>query len=157
MNVDGFIKLMMMTTSSYDNEALVAIRKANAILASANLTWEEFVLGLQKMPSQAPGEVQRSEYWRGQYENARRAQEAAVRAAEEATRRAQAAAAKTKGPHQFDAQEMQRLFKAAYARIRPGNRFIQYIDSLNEWWQDKGFLTWDQYKALRNAAGDPLP
>jgi hypothetical protein len=38
-----FVKLMMMTTSSHDQEALTAIRKANAILASANVNWEEFL------------------------------------------------------------------------------------------------------------------
>ena len=37
-------RLLAYTTSSNDHEALVAIRKANALLASWDITWEEFVL-----------------------------------------------------------------------------------------------------------------
>jgi hypothetical protein len=40
-----FIKLMMMTQSSSDQEALTALRKANAKLASINRNWEELLRG----------------------------------------------------------------------------------------------------------------
>jgi hypothetical protein len=43
MNTDIFTKLLMMTTSTHDNEALIAIRKANAMLASNNQNWAEFL------------------------------------------------------------------------------------------------------------------
>ena len=36
-------KLMSMTTSTNDNEALAFLRKANAILAKYNLTWTEIL------------------------------------------------------------------------------------------------------------------
>lgn len=42
IDLDKLIKLMMMTTSSNDHEALVALRKANAMLAENNQNWEEF-------------------------------------------------------------------------------------------------------------------
>lgn len=38
-----FSKLMGMTTSPHDNEALTAVRLANAMLIAENLTWREFL------------------------------------------------------------------------------------------------------------------
>ena len=38
-----FLKLMNLTTSSYDGEALNAIRMANAVLARTNQTWEDLL------------------------------------------------------------------------------------------------------------------
>jgi hypothetical protein len=49
MNFERFIKLMMMTTSSHDNEALSALRMANAELASLNRNWEEILRGKVKV------------------------------------------------------------------------------------------------------------
>jgi len=42
---EKFIKLMMMTTSDHEQEALVALRKANAYLAGMNRNWEEVLRG----------------------------------------------------------------------------------------------------------------
>lgn len=36
---------MMLTASSFDGEALTAIRKANAMLAAEKLNWEEYLSG----------------------------------------------------------------------------------------------------------------
>ena len=38
-----FLKLMSLTTSSFDGEALNAIRMANAVLARTNQTWEDLL------------------------------------------------------------------------------------------------------------------
>lgn len=43
MNVDKFTKLMQMTLSPNSNEALVALRLANNLLAEADLNWAEFI------------------------------------------------------------------------------------------------------------------
>ena len=43
--LERFTQLLAMTTSSFDNECLTAIRKANAMLAAKNMTWELFVKG----------------------------------------------------------------------------------------------------------------
>ena len=40
---EKILKLLQQTTTIYDNEALNAIRKANAILKKENLHWDEFV------------------------------------------------------------------------------------------------------------------
>lgn len=49
-----FTKLMMLTTSPHDGEALVALRKANAMLAAMNNNWEDFIQSRVKMTKEAP-------------------------------------------------------------------------------------------------------
>ena len=46
---EKFIKLMKMTTSSSEGEALNAIRMANALLLEANLDWADFLRGKAKI------------------------------------------------------------------------------------------------------------
>src|SRR6266699_3526606 len=41
------IKMLGMTASSHDGEALVAIRKANALLAESNMNWHEFLMSFR--------------------------------------------------------------------------------------------------------------
>ena len=68
MNVEMLTKLLMMTTSSHDGEALVAIRKANEMLARDRLNWQDVMKRLQSAkPYEAPeGEAARgSEAARG--------------------------------------------------------------------------------------------
>ena len=43
MDVTKLIKLMNLTTSTFDGEALNAIRKANLLLAESNISWIEFI------------------------------------------------------------------------------------------------------------------
>ena len=46
---EKFIKLMKMTTSPSEGEALNAIRMANALLLEANLDWDDFLRGKAKI------------------------------------------------------------------------------------------------------------
>lgn len=41
-----FAKLMMLTTSEFDGEALSALRKAQGMLLTSGLNWETFIVGL---------------------------------------------------------------------------------------------------------------
>ena len=43
MDLTRLIKLMNLTTSTFDGEALNAIRKANLLLAESNISWAEFI------------------------------------------------------------------------------------------------------------------
>lgn len=43
MDLVKLTKLMQLTTSSFDGEALNAIRKVNLFLAENNMTWEQFI------------------------------------------------------------------------------------------------------------------
>ena len=51
---ETFIKLMKMTTSNQDNEALVALRKANAIMMESNLDWEQLLKSKVTVKSDVP-------------------------------------------------------------------------------------------------------
>jgi len=51
---EKFIKLMMMTTSPSDGEALNACRMANGLLLEANLDWRDFLQGKAQIVS-TPG------------------------------------------------------------------------------------------------------
>lgn len=48
------IKLMGMTTSASDAEALVAIRKANAMLKVEGTSWSEFISGIKQQAAPRP-------------------------------------------------------------------------------------------------------
>lgn len=43
VDLDKFIKVMLMTTSTHDGEVLNAIRMANAMLVEQNINWREFL------------------------------------------------------------------------------------------------------------------
>lgn len=45
MDVDRFTKLMMLTTSDSDGEAVNALRVANKMLRAGGLNWEAFIAG----------------------------------------------------------------------------------------------------------------
>ena len=45
LKLDLFIKVLLMTTSDTDGEALAALRRANAMLRSANVDWDKLLRG----------------------------------------------------------------------------------------------------------------
>jgi len=53
-NLDKFIKLMMMTTSQHDNEALSALRLANAELTKIDVNWDQVIRGRVQINVAAP-------------------------------------------------------------------------------------------------------
>jgi len=127
---ERFVKLMMMTASDNDGEALVALRKANAILAEANVNWEEFLQAVdtnktvtakpkEKPPWDSDGFSDIGRNAHGQY---------------------------------TDADEINMLFEKVYAKTRPGSSFMEFLDSVHTWWENNGFLTEKQYSAIRKSA-----
>lgn len=44
MDRDKFIKVLKMTTSSHEGEALAAIRKVNDMISAANLQWDDLII-----------------------------------------------------------------------------------------------------------------
>jgi len=131
-----FVKLMSMTTSSHDGEALVAIRKANAILAEANVNWEEFLAALDQHSQQVV-----------------------------ASRSHMTPPSKRKGAQSppwsdyadagklyTDDIEIDRLFERVYDRVSSGNSFYEFIQSVHDYWIQKGYLTEAQYQAIKRAA-----
>lgn len=116
MNFERFIKLMMMTTTPNDNEALVALRMANAELASINRNWEE---------------VLRSKV--------------TVRGGSEETQ-------PPPGFHQHSGPEIDLWLEAALRRTPYHSSFRRFLESLQSFWEDRGYLTEKQYAVLKRAA-----
>lgn len=124
-----FIKLMMMTTSPIDAEALTALRKANAILAEANVNWEEFLTAL---------------------DITRRNKEASVKR-QQRQRNDENAFSNVAGERFDNADEINPMFERAFANTS-GKGFRDFLESVHEWWTSKGFLTERQYQSVKKAA-----
>lgn len=111
-----FIKLMMLSTSPNDGEALTALRKANAKLHSIGRNWEELLRGkvaVSDFPD-APslgGDLRR-------------------------------------GIKHTDAA-IQIILDDLMSEVRGG--FRDYIESVNEWWETRGYLTDKQYEVIKKA------
>lgn len=134
-----FVKLMMMTTSPNDAEALTALRKANAMLASANVNWAEYL----SKGATAPKEDQT--YRTPPSQRQRRANEGNPFTA--------AAGGGTSSSEKFDDEkEINKLFEQAFRNATGG--FAAFLESVHEWWEEKGFLTSKQYYAVKRAAGE---
>lgn len=115
-SIEQFTKLMMMTTSPNDNEALTAIRKANAMLAASNNNWQDFIKGKVKMVSTY--ETQTDSDSSNKHTNA---------------------------------QEINMWFDEICSNPRTSLGFLDFIESVRSWWEQKGFLTDKQYEAIKSA------
>ena len=125
------IKFMMMTTSDSDGEALTAIRKANAILKEQQVNWQEVLMGIKPDQSfRVPPSKRRPEP--DDYERAANSSRGF-------------AGHKTRYD---DAVEIEKMFETALHETR-GRGVHGFVESIHEWWQDKGFLTEAQYLALK--------
>jgi len=113
-----FIKLMGMTGSIHDGEALNALRMANAILAETGMSWEEFIKGrvtVQMVQMGQPSPPPRS------------------------------------GKIYKDAEEIDECFEILLEG-RLSESFRGFVESVHSFWQERGYLTEAQYKAIRQAA-----
>ncbi len=138
------IKMLGMTASSHDGEALVAIRKANALLAESNMNWHEFLMSfrISDQSYMTPPSKRKSQE-RGQ----ERGQGGARRAADWGN----VNSAKNDAQH-TDGDEINRLFESAYANTSPRSSFYEFMDSVHDFWTQRGYLTVAQYQAIKRAA-----
>lgn len=116
-------KLLAMTTSTHDGEAINAMRLANEMILKAGLTWENVLTTVghpgftvtvtrHKAPEQRPYEE-----W--------------------------------VAPHLRDKASIDLMFRTIYAQPRTDNEeFWQFMDSIHERWTRHGNLTQKQYSAL---------
>jgi hypothetical protein len=125
-----FIKLMMLTTSPNDSEALTALRKANAMLAQANVNWQEFLSAVEINKS-STATPRRTYYYS---DNAF----------------TDVGSSKAWNRH-TDSAEINALFESAFRNVGHGG-FRDFLDRVHQWWQEKGFLTEKQFEALRRSA-----
>jgi hypothetical protein len=116
------VKLLGMTTSEHDGEALNAMRMANDLIKAAGKTWAD-VLATDNVVNivlqrPAPKPYTTTEDW--------------------------------SPPHLTDKVLIDAMFRAIYAQPRSSNEeFWQWVDSVHQQWLDRGRLTPGQYQAVR--------
>jgi hypothetical protein len=130
-----FTKLMMLTTSTNDHEALTALRKANAILAGDRISWAELLEGLSKPKRTAEASVRRNR------KKAKASRSPPPRREPEPDR----------WQRYDNAQEINLMFACVYHN-GVGGTFAAFIESIHAFWTQHGFLTEKQFAALRQAA-----
>ena len=123
MDRTRLLKLLAMTTSDNDGEALNAMRKANAYIDSWKMTWED-VLTQHKVMNITLHQAQPA------YQGDERDWDP---------------------PHLRDKVVIDTMFRAIYAQPRSDNEeFWTFMDSVHQYWKDKGRLTPKQFQAIRN-------
>lgn len=126
------IKLMMMTTSTNDGEALTAVRKANAMLKVEGSDWSKFLsspssIGLDRRPQQPPPRPPMKPTGRGTTDTH-----------------------KYPPPKdRFTDNDIPRMLQSLM-RDTKGD-FRNLIESLYQQWNDKHYLTERQYEVVINA------
>ena len=113
-----FLKLMSLTTSEFNGEALNAIRMANSVLARTNQTWEDLLKGKIVMIAPPSDDTKTTR--------------SSVR-------------------HQ-NANEINGYFETLFNRGSRLGTFRTWVNSVHEWWEEKGFLTDAQYQTLKKSA-----
>ena len=128
--IERFVKLMMLSTSDADQEALAALRKANAMLASAKINWADVLVSVLDDELRRP----------------RRKSKPAEPPAEPAE--------PPPPPRQRfdDAMTINVMFATVYQHGIGNGGFAKFIESIQQYWDAYGFLTEKQFTALKNAA-----
>lgn len=124
MDANRFIKLLLMTTSPHDGECLNAIRMANAMLAGMNANWDELIRGL--IPS--------------------------VPEAKTYSPPQQPSSPPPSSDNKHYADEVDEVFDLLYAGTH-SDSYMRFIDSVFSFYHKTGFLTDNQFKALKRGLG----
>jgi hypothetical protein len=124
INIQMLIKLLRMTESPHDGEALNAMRMANSLLNKHNTDWDAVMRGAVPMIDADPFAA---------------APPIGGRSGRGST-----------GPRHTDAAEIEPYF--TYLRQRDLGSFKSYVDDVYKWWQEKGFLTDKQFNVIKNSA-----
>lgn len=75
-----------------------------------------------------------------------------VRMEAESTGRTESRDYQPSGKIYNDEMEINKMFEEAYRRVSRHSSFMRYVDSVHEWWEERGFLTEKQYEAIKKAA-----
>ncbi len=133
-------KLLMMTTSSHDGEALAAIRKANAILKEAGVNWQEFLAG--RLPSSARMGPPPPKRDAGPRPSAREGED---------FHRAPEDERELDRDYYDNVAEINIMFERARRKVRPHSSSGRTVAGIKKWWEEHEYLTRKQYEALRKA------
>lgn len=120
-------KLMGLTTSTNDHEALSALRKANEIIKGEKLTWNDLL-------AEAP------------------MRQVTVTVNRYPTHQPYQSDGDWVSPHLKDKVMIDLMFRGVFAQPRSSNEeFWQFMDSIHQRWVTHGNLTQNQYNALKRS------
>lgn len=118
-------KLMGLTTSTNDHEALSALRKANEIIKGEKLTWNDLL-------AEAP------------------MRQVTVTVNRYPTHQPYQSDGDWVSPHLKDKVMIDLMFRGVFAQPRSSNEeFWQFMDSIHHWFEEHKSLTQRQFNALR--------
>lgn len=136
---EKFVKLMALTTSSIDGEALSALRKANAMLDETNMTWEQLLAGKVKFVRDEFG---------GAKSSARRDYE--KRSGARPHRPGPEPQAGWYYAEDFGPQ-INEMFEFIDRQLAPDNSFRAWVSDVYEQWINRNKISERQYTVLRQA------
>lgn len=125
-------KVMMMTTSENDHEALAALRRANAMLASSRVNWTDLLVG-------------RSEP-RSHYTPPQSTTKGNTRSPPKSASRW-----KSSSGVWNDEDEINRMFELLFRKFGPRTMFHSFIQDVHQFWERYGYLNDDQYSSIRTS------
>jgi len=136
-DVDKFIKVVGMTGSMGDGECLNAARKANAMLAEANLTWEDVVRG--KWRNMPPDPRYTAPPWGGpdQFQTGGGYRPRDTDAFGD--------------PRRYDGPEVEEMITQLMNTVSAASSFRGFVESIAAFYERAGFVTEKQYQALRRS------
>ena len=124
-DVTRLVKLMMMTTSSNDNEALIAMRKANAVLGASQKNWQDILLTPFARRPEPPPQPQPQQQQRRKPD--------------------------PKPAPDPKAALIEQMFETLLKEVPPEADFRTFVLSVHQQWRKKGRLTDKQYRAIRKS------
>ena len=118
-------KILAMTTSTHDGEALSAIRRANEVLAGEKVSWEEVLA-----------------------QEATRAVHVSVHRYPDNSKYYEPPEA-WQAPHLKDKVTLDMMFRKIFEHTLPGTEAREFVDSVFRWYSLHKSVTPKQYSALR--------
>lgn len=124
IDIERLIKLIGMTGSSHDGECLAAIRKANALLVAADMSWEDIIRGRWRSAAPPP-------------------REAATPPPPRET------SARPDG--RYSGENVVHMIDMLLKTVPPNSSFRMFILSIQAFYLSRGYVTSKQYAALQRA------
>lgn len=164
MDVDKFTKLMKMTTSPHDGEALTAIRMANAMLSKHKLSWDDAikitrVTSPPPPPSRRPYGGKPGGFSASDFTSWEEIKRKAAEARDRARAAHEAADAREFGKDTSQATAIRRMFAYLRKNMEPGDA-RDFIADIHKVWVAKHKLDasqlaglWRVYKNTMKAHG----
>lgn len=130
MDKERLIKLLMMTTSDNDGEALNAMRMANKMVKSSGLGWEDLLNTARHMSISISHHAAPATRYKAE-EN-------------------------WSPPHLRDQPVIDMMFRTILAHPH-ADGYREFLESVHQWWLDRKSLTQSQYNAIRRAYNSVSP